>query len=816
MVRRALPLLALLALFVGVGSAGARTQATTTVVVEVFGQGKVTSNAPNTGINCGNGASACYLTFTSGGTIVLPEKPANGWTFVGWSGDCVVDSSGNCTIDASTTANDVVDATFASTGAGTTQSTLSVTYDTTNGFGYVTAPEQSRPGSAIDCGNDGTTTTSSCSWTVLTGSTLTLFETPATGYAFSGWGGACSGGGACTVQLKSNASVTAAWVGASATHALTVGVSGNGSVSGGGISCPSTCTASEPLNSGVTLTASPASGYTFTGWGGDCSGTGSCTLTMSADHSVTASFAQAVTLSVDVSGAGNVSGGSGAINCGSGASVCSAPFAANATVTLVATPQTGASFLGWTGACGGSATTCTVSMSSSRSVSAKFSAGTTLTVTANGPGTVSGGGITCGSHGSTCTAAETANAQVTLTATPDSGASFSSWGGACSGASTTCTVTMSAAQNVSASFSSGGGGSGSHVSVTVSGSGTVIGDGIDCGKGGTVCTVSLAAGTSVTLSEQPSAGSSFAGWGGACSGTAPSCAFTVAAAGTAVSARFTPAPPGTLTLIVAGHGSISSSAGSCVSTGPSKTCVEHLRAKSKVTLHATAGGGSRFAGWGGACVARRTAATCTVTLSVARSVSARFSGGSSVGGAAVASLGHALVSRRGGEYSVTLRFHTTVSGIARVQGLRAGRVSAALSLRVAAGNATIRVPVVRSGAYVFELRLAGRVVSWNACLGRCGNAVKSPPFAVTREAPKIVRAGDGWSLTLRLRSNLIAADRVRVRRRGRSLVDIRFLGRPGQNSVSPFLLGPGDYTLTVTATDVYGRVRTLTWIIALA
>src|SRR4030095_5918505 len=40
----------------------------------------------------------------------------------------------------------------------------------------------------------------------------------------------------------------------------------------------------------VTLTATPAAGSTFAGWSGACSGTGSCTVTMSAARSVTATF----------------------------------------------------------------------------------------------------------------------------------------------------------------------------------------------------------------------------------------------------------------------------------------------------------------------------------------------------------------------------------------------------------------------------------------------------------------------------------------------------------------------------------------------
>jgi hypothetical protein len=59
-----------------------------------------------------------------------------------------------------------------------------------------------------------------------------------------------------------------------------------------GIDCGSTCSQAFAENTVVQLTASPASGSAFTGWsGGACSGTGTCTLTMSADQAVTATFA---------------------------------------------------------------------------------------------------------------------------------------------------------------------------------------------------------------------------------------------------------------------------------------------------------------------------------------------------------------------------------------------------------------------------------------------------------------------------------------------------------------------------------------------
>ena len=81
------------------------------------------------------------------------------------------------------------------------------------------------------------------------------------------------------------------------TQSLTVGKAGTGSgtvtSSPAGISCGTVCSASYANGTSVTLTASPASGSTFGGWSGACSGTGSCTVAMSSARSVTATFAAA-------------------------------------------------------------------------------------------------------------------------------------------------------------------------------------------------------------------------------------------------------------------------------------------------------------------------------------------------------------------------------------------------------------------------------------------------------------------------------------------------------------------------------------------
>lgn len=82
--------------------------------------------------------------------------------------------------------------------------------------------------------------------------------------------------------------------GGSTNYTLSVSKSGSGSgtvtSSPSGINCGSTCSASFASGTNVTLTANPASGSTFGGWSGSCSGTGSCSVSMTQARSVTASF----------------------------------------------------------------------------------------------------------------------------------------------------------------------------------------------------------------------------------------------------------------------------------------------------------------------------------------------------------------------------------------------------------------------------------------------------------------------------------------------------------------------------------------------
>lgn len=60
-----------------------------------------------------------------------------------------------------------------------------------------------------------------------------------------------------------------------------------------GVTCGADCSEAFPSGATVDLAAAPASGSTFAGWSGACTGTGACRVTLAANTSVTATFTAA-------------------------------------------------------------------------------------------------------------------------------------------------------------------------------------------------------------------------------------------------------------------------------------------------------------------------------------------------------------------------------------------------------------------------------------------------------------------------------------------------------------------------------------------
>jgi predicted outer membrane repeat protein len=232
---------------------------------------------------------------------------------------------------------------------------------------------------------------------------------------------------------------------------LTVTAPANGTVSGGGISCPGTCTATYAPNEPVTLTATPDTGFVFTGWGGACTGRGSCSLTMNGNKNVTATFGARHTLSVSVSGNGSVSGGG--INC---PGTCSVTVDPGTSIALQANAGSGNGLLNWGGACGnGRNTTCTVQMNNNQSASATFAQLPSVTVTTEGGGGSVAGDVSCGEN-STCGPVRfpfgrTVNLRAVLT-----DANTVNWSGSCNNSGKTCSfnvgTTPGASHSVTVSF----------------------------------------------------------------------------------------------------------------------------------------------------------------------------------------------------------------------------------------------------------------------------------------------------------------------------------------------------------------------------
>ena len=283
-------------------------------------------------------------------------------------------------------------------------------------------------GPGIDCGTD-------CTQIYGPGAVVSLSPASAAGSHFAGWSGDCSGTGPCVITMDAPRHVVATFA-PDPTLQVTLGGAGAGTVSGPGISCGPDCSETYPPGTVVTLTATAQTGSTFAGWGGACSGTGSCVFTMNGAVDVTANFDVAmVTLTVVTNGDAapfvNVVGQG--ISCGTD---CSESYPYGTRVTLTVVPQPGAppfTFPGWIGVgCSGTGP-CQLTLTNPVTMLAVFIRlfNVSVSVTGSGAGRVvsADGNIDC--PGACSHAYASSAPPVRLMAVPTAPSCFNSWLGDC-------------------------------------------------------------------------------------------------------------------------------------------------------------------------------------------------------------------------------------------------------------------------------------------------------------------------------------------------------------------------------------------------
>ena len=524
------------------GWSGAATGTTNPVSVTMDAAKTVTANfAINMyalTVNATNGTvakSPDAATYAHGSSVELTATPATGYTFTGWSGD------------ASGTTNPI---TVTMSGAKSVTANFAInmyalTVNATN----------------------GTVAKSPDAATYAHGTSVELTATPATGYTFTGWSGAATGTtNPVSVTMDAAKTVTANF--AIKTYALTVSAT-NGSVA------KNPDLTSYDSNAVVQLTATPATGYTFTGWTGDASGTTNpISVTMSGAKSVTATFA-IKTYALTVSATNG--------------SVAKSPdltsYDSNAVVQLTATPATGYTFTGWTGDASGTTNPISVTMSGAKSVTATFAIKTyALTVSATNGSVAKSPDLT--SYDS--------NAVVQLTATPATGYTFTGWTGDASGTTNPISVTMSGAKSVTATFAI------KTYALTVSATNGSVAKSPDL--------TSYDSNAVVQLTATPATGYTFTGWTGDVVASTDSITVTMDAAKTV-----------TATFAIKTYALTVSATNGSVAKSPDLTSYD---SNAVVQLTATPATGYTFTGWTGD--ASGTTNPISVTMSGAKSITATF------------------------------------------------------------------------------------------------------------------------------------------------------------------------------------------------
>ena len=400
------------------------------------------------------------------------------------------------------------------------------------------------------------------------GASVTLTANAATGYDFTSWSGDANGNSASYTfaTLAGNKAATANFT--LRQYALGLSAGTGGSVSGAGTYDHGTT---------VSITATPSTGYDFSGWTGASvtdSTAANTTITLTEVQNLTANFVlKEYTLTVS-SGTGGSASGEG-------------NFTHGTTTSITANPSAGYHFVNWSGesVTDANAASTTIIMDQNRSVTANFAIDEhVLTLNAGTGGNVSGAGtFDYGTNAS-------------IAASPSTGYSFDYWTGAgvSSTSSANTTVAMTADRNVSAVFALNQ----YILSVTAGSGGSVLGAG------------TYAHGADASISASPETGYHFVNWSGDTVANANSAATTITMEqNNSVTANFA-IDEHVLTLNTGSGGSVSGAGTFNYGTDASIT--------------ATPEAGYQFVAWTGAGATDSTAATTTVSMTSDRNVTASF------------------------------------------------------------------------------------------------------------------------------------------------------------------------------------------------
>ncbi|MDO8929139.1 MAG: Ig-like domain-containing protein, partial [Bacteroidota bacterium] len=209
----------------------------------------LSSNPAEGGITTGAGS------YTAGANVTVTATPNTGYTFVNWTeGLTIASTQANYAFQLNASRNLVANFkinTYTLTVVALNGTVLKVPLQTTYNHGTV----------------------------------VNLTATANTGFSFVSWTGDASGSiNPVSVTMNSNKTVTANFTAVAVTYTLNV-TAVNGTV----LKVPN----KTAYNSGeiVELTATPANGYTFTGWTGDATGSiNPVSVTMNSNKNVTANF----------------------------------------------------------------------------------------------------------------------------------------------------------------------------------------------------------------------------------------------------------------------------------------------------------------------------------------------------------------------------------------------------------------------------------------------------------------------------------------------------------------------------------------------